>query len=128
MYECLAEQVMVEILEIVAFYPDAGRAAKEMSKLIASLNVTGTRISRMSCYTRSVRAWTGVLYVWTINLLRDKTLKRIIAKTNYETVKRYRQYVDLHSKKLALKEARERIIQGLYMSHQVFCLAWLCLC
>ena len=128
MYEYLAEQVMVEILEIVAFYPDAGRAAKEMSKLIASLNVTGTRIARMSCYTSSVRAWTGVLYVWTINLLRDKTLKGIIAKTNYETAKRYRQYVDLHSKKLALKEARERIIQGLYMSHQVFCLAWLCLC
>ena len=94
MYEWLAEQVMVEILEIVAFYPDPGRAAKEMSKLIASLNVTCTRISRMSCYTCSVRAWTGVLYVWTINLLRDKTLKRIIAKTNYETVKRYRQYVD----------------------------------
>ena len=118
MYECLAEQVMVEILDIAAFHADAGRAAKEMSKLIASLNITGNRLARMTP-DQSLHAWTGVVYAWTISMLRDKTLEEMIAKTNYATIRRHREYALLHSKKLALKEARERIIQGLYMTHQV---------
>lgn len=118
MYECLAEQVMVEILDIAAFHVNAERAAKEMSKLIASLNITGDRLARM-CPDQSLKAWTGIMYAWSICMLRDKTLEKVIAKTNYATIRRHREYAQLHSKKLALKEARERIIQGLYMTHQV---------
>ena len=127
MFQCLAEQVMVEILDIVVFHADAGRAAKEMSKLIASLNITGNRLARLSP-DQSLYAWTGVVYAWTISMLRDKTLEKVIAKTNYATIRRHREYAQLHSKKLALKEARERIIQALYMTHQVCCFVCPCGC
>ena len=115
-------QVMVEILDNVGFYTNPKQSTSEISKFLISMLTLASKLGRL-CRCKSPRAWTAVMYTWTVSLLQEKNIKAVLAATNVRTKMRYKNFVQQNSKKLARVEARERIIHSMYMSHQVFCTA-----